>query len=67
MVGKVIELSEIMLKSAMYYFSIKVSEELKQFSNPCKYSNIVKDVDWVLYYPGRTLENYKFVGYPELC
>ncbi len=65
--GKVVELTERMLKSAMYYFSIKASEELKRFSNPCIYSNIAKDIDGVLYYSGRILENYKFGGYPELC
>ena len=65
--GKVIELSENMLKSAMYYFSLKASEELKQFSNLGIYANITKDIDGVLYYSGRILENYKFDGYPGLC
>ena len=51
----------------MYYFSLKASEELKQFSNLGIYANITKDIDGVLYYSGRILENYKFDGYPGLC
>ena len=65
--GKVVEVSEDMLKSALYYFAFKASEELKQFLNPRKYVNITKEIDNVLYYSGRILPDHKFDGYPELC
>ena len=65
--GKVIEMSANMLKSAMFYFSLKASQEVKRFLDSGKYSNISKEMDGVLYYSGRILPDFKFDGYPELC
>ena len=65
--GKVIELSNDMLKSAMYYFSYKSSLEVKHFMKNEKYVNISKEIDEVLYYVGRIPPDYVFDGYPELC
>ena len=64
--GKVVALSN-MLKSAMYYFSHKLSLEVKKFVKKSNYVNISKEVDEVLYYVGRIPPNYEFNGYPELC
>ena len=52
--GKVVALSNNMLKSAMYYFSHKSSLEVKKFVKKSNYVNISKEVDEVLYYVGRT-------------
>ena len=65
--GKVIELSNFFLKSALFYFSIKTSLEVKHFVKNSKYTNITANIDGVLYYSGRILPDYSFEGYPELC
>ena len=51
----------------MIYFSLKSSKEVKHFLSKTKYQNITKEIDGMLYYSGRILEDYKFDGYPELC
>ena len=65
--GRVIVVSERMLKSAFYYFALKASEEVKHFVDKYKYVNITKEIGGVLYYSGRILTDYQFGGYPELC
>ena len=65
--GKVIELSDAMLKSAMFYFATKSSMEIKHFLSEKRYINFTTEIDGVLYYSGRILTNYSFDGYPELC
>ena len=65
--GKVVEVTEGMLKTAMSYFAYKASEEAKHFLDRNKYINICKNIDGILYYSGRILTDYKFGGYPELC
>ena len=51
--GKVVELSEHMLRSSMPYFSLKSSEEEKHFLSKTKYHNITKEIDGIFYYSGR--------------
>ena len=65
--GKVVALSNNMLKSVMYYFSHKSSLEVKKIVKKSNYVNISNEVDEVLYYVGRIPPNYEFDGYPELC
>ena len=65
--GGVIEMSDSMLNASMYYFSLRASEEMKMFNDRKKYVNISREIDGVLYYSGRILEDYKFGGYPDLC
>ena len=64
--GKVVELSEHVLRSSVTYFSLKSSEEVTHFLSKTKYHHITKEIDGILYYSGRILEDYKFDGYPEL-
>ena len=64
--GKVIEMSGNMLKSAMFYFSLEASQEIKRFLASGKYLNIIKEIDGALYYSSRILPDYKFDRYP-LC
>ena len=56
-----------MTKSAMYYFSQKATQEVKKFLEKRKYINVTKEIDGVLYYTGRILNDSKFGGYPQLC
>ena len=65
--GMVIELSNDMLKSAMFYLSSKTSLEVKQFHKKEKNVNITNEIDGVLYYSGRILSDYSYDGYPDLC
>ena len=65
--GKVIEVSDKMLVASMNYFAWKSSEEVKYFLKKEKYCNITTDIDGILYYSGRILNNYQFDGYPDLC
>ena len=65
--GKVVELSEHVLRSSMTYFSLMSSGEVKHFLSKTKYHHITKEIDGILYYSGRILEDYKFDGYSELC
>ena len=65
--GQVIELTDEMLTSAMFYFSAKTTLEVKHFLSRDKYANITKEIDTVLYYSGRIPSDYSFGGYPELC
>ena len=48
--GKVIELLDEMLKSALYYLSLKTTQEVKTFLKKGKYANISEEIDGVLYY-----------------
>ena len=66
-IGRHVEVSDDMLKSAMYYYSRKSSLELKHFLDRKKFINITKETDEVLYYSGRLLNDVTFDGYPELC
>ena len=66
-VGKHVEVTDEMLMSAMYYYSRKSSLELKHFLDKQKFVNITKEIDEVLYYSGRLLNEVSFEGYPELC
>ena len=65
--GKVVEVTDKMLQASMTYFSLKASNELKHFFAKKKYVNISKEIDGILYYSGRILEDYQFDGYPDLC
>ena len=65
--GQVIELSDQMLESAMYYFFRKSTEELKQFVNKKKYINFSREIDGIVYFVGRIPSSLTFDGYPELC
>ena len=65
--GGVIELSNDMIKSAMFYYASKASLEVKKFLKKEKYVNITKEIDGVLYYSGRILSDYSYDGYPDLC
>lgn len=65
--GKVIIISDEMMKSAFYYFSLKASDEVKKFLEKKKYCDISKEIDGVLYYSGRIMGDVQFKGYPELC
>ena len=65
--GKVVEVTDKMLQASMTYFSLKASNELKHFLVKKKYVNISKEIDGILYYSGRILEDYQFDGYPDLC
>ena len=65
--GKVVEVTDQMLQASMTYFSIKVTNEIKHFLGQKKYVNISKEVDGILYYSGRILEDHQFDGYPDLC
>ena len=47
--GKVIELHDEMLKSALYYLSLKTTQEVKTFLKERKYANISEEIDGVLY------------------
>ena len=64
---RVVEISETLLQSSMYYFSRKASDEVKNFLEPYKYENISKEINGVLYYSGRILEDFQYGGYPNLC
>ena len=66
-VGLVVEITEVMLKAAFYYFVLKGTNEVKKFLENYKYINISKEIDGVLYYSGRILTDYEFGGNPELC
>ena len=65
--GKVIEVADKMIQASMTYFSSKASNELKHFLAKKKYVNISREIDGILYYSGRILEDYQFDGYPDLC
>ena len=65
--GKVVEVLDKMLQSSMTYFSIKASNEVKRFVSKSKYEKVSKEIDGILYYTGRILEDYEFGGYPDLC
>ena len=64
--GKVIELLDEMLKSALYYLSLKTTQEVKTFLKKGKYANISEEIDGVLYYVGR-IPTHNLDGYPDLC
>ena len=65
--GKVIEISEDLLKCAFLYFVVKASNEVKKFLDKSKYEHFTKEIDGILYYSGRILTDHKFGGYPDLC
>ena len=65
--GKVVILSDKMINCAMNYFYLKTSAEVQKFQKLEKYENITKNLDGILYYVGRILDDYHFDGYPELC
>ena len=65
--GKVIELLDEMLKSALYYLSLKTTQEVKTFLKKGKYANISEEIDGVLYYVGRIPTYHNLDGYPDLC
>ena len=65
--GKVLEVSDDMLKSLMYYFARKATMELKHFVEINLYKKITEEIDGVLYYSGRIPPDYGFEGYPKLC
>ena len=65
--GKVVEVTDKMLQASVTYFSLKASNEVKHFLVKKKYVNISKEIDGILYYSGRILEDYQFDGYPDLC
>ena len=65
--GKVVVLSDDMMNCALNYFYLKASAEVRKFQKLEKYENITKDLDGILYYVGRILEDHTFEGYPELC
>ena len=65
--GRHVEVSDEMLMSAMYYYSRKSSLEVKHFLDKKKFINITREMDEVLYYSGRLLNDVVFDGYPELC
>ena len=56
-----------MLSSAYSYFAMKATGEVRHFLGKGKYQNITREVDGILYYSGRILEDYEFGGYPDLC
>ena len=64
---RVIELHYEMLKSALYYFSLKITQEVKTFLKRRKYVNISEEIDGVLYYGGRIPTTHNLDGYPDLC
>ena len=65
--GKVIELHDEMLKSALFYLSLKTTQEVQTFLKKGKYANISEEIDGVLYYVGRIPTNHNLDGYPDLC
>ena len=65
--GKLVEISDDMLKAALYYYFRKSSAELKHFLDKKKFETMTKEIDEVLYYSGRILDGVAFDGYPELC
>ena len=50
--GKVVKMTDDMLRSAMYYFAWKASLELKKFVDIRKYDHITEEIDIVMYYSG---------------
>ena len=65
--GKVIELLDEMLKSTLYYLSLKTTQEVKTFIRKGRYANISEEINWGLYYVGRIPANHNLDGYPDLC
>ena len=65
--GKVVELTDEMLVKSMNYFAWKSSAEAKHFLKKEKYCNITTEIDGILYYSGRILNDHRFDGYPDLC
>ena len=64
--GKVIELSNDMIKSAMFYYSSKASLEVTKFLKKEKYVNITKVIDGVLYFLPEFLMSPTLDGLQEM-
>ena len=63
--GKIIEVDDIMIRAAMYYYAWKATLELKQFGDRNLFSKISKEIDGVLYFSGRIPQD-AINGNPEL-
>lgn len=65
--GLVVDVSEEMLKSALFYFFQKASLEIKNFISEDRYKNISEDVNGVLHFTGRILPTQKINGQLNLA
>ena len=63
----VVELPEVDLKSALWYFFEKATAEVKHFLPKSSYERISEDVDGVLFYSGRILPSQEIGGQLSLC
>jgi hypothetical protein len=60
--GLVVELPEVIVKSALAYYFQKSTLEIKHFLPKHKYSNISKEINGILYYSGRILPDQRVVN-----
>ena len=65
--GLVVDVSEQMLKSAMFYFFQKASLEIKHFLPYDRYKNISEEINGVLYFTGRILPTQEINGQINLA
>ena len=64
--GLVVDLSEIMVQSAMCYYFQKATLEIEHFLSENKYKNISEKINGVLFYVGRILPTQEISSEPSL-
>ena len=65
--GLVVDLSREMINSALRYYFVKATNEVKHFLPDSNYKRISEEKDGILYYSGRILPSQEITGVKTLC